>query len=197
MGQIIHGNKNFGFAPITAGSPATFGTPVMIPGLVSVDIEVDQEDTNIYADDTTFCVAKGAKVRTATVTLRNIPAAYLPYLGFVAQTNGGFADTGVFANHCIFFETGGEDCSDGSTTRRIHYLYNVKASEPTWESTTDEEEVEAAEIEIEYTAMESDIAVDDNGNKVQYFFLDRTEENKTLWDTFNTAVIVPTSTVTP
>lgn len=194
MGQIIHGNKNFGFAPITSGETPAFGTPVMVPGLVSAEIEVDQEDTNIYADDGTFCVAKGAKVRTATVTVRNIPAAYLPYLGFVAQANGGFADTGVFANHCIFFETGGENCETGTTSRRLHFLYSVKASEPTWESSTDEEEVEAAEIEIDYTATESAIAKDANGNAVQYFFIDRTEENATLFDSFTTAVILPTST---
>jgi len=195
MGQIIHGNKNFGFAPITTtGDTPSFGTPVMIPGLVSAEIEVDQEDTNIYADDVTFCVAKGAKVRTATVTLRNIPAAYVPLLGFVAQANGGFADTGTFANHCIFFETGGENCEDGTTSRRLHFLYSVKASEPTMESSTDEEEVEAAEIEIEYTATESSIAKDANGNAVQYFYIDRTEENARLFDSFTTAVILPTST---
>lgn len=124
MGLIIHGNKNFGFAPITTSNDVTsFGTPVLIPGLVGMTIEVEQEDTNIYADDSVFCVAKGAKVRTATATVRNIPAAYLPYLGYLAQANGGFTDTGVFPAHCIFFETGGENCETGTTTRRLHFLY--------------------------------------------------------------------------
>lgn len=195
MGQIIHGNKNFGFAPITPGDTPSFGTPVLIPGMVSSEIEVDQEDTSIFADDSTYCVSKGAKVRTATVTLRNIPAAYLPYLGFKATANGGFTDTGVFANHCIFFETGGENCETGIITRRLHFLYSVKASEPTWETSTDEEEVEAAELEIEYTATESAIAKDADGNAVQYYFIDRTETNAALFDSFTTAVILPTSAI--
>lgn len=196
MGQIIHGNKNFGFAPIvTTGDTPTFGTPVLIPGLVSTEIEVEQEDTNIYADDKVYCVAKGAKVRNVTVTFRNIPAAYVPYLGFKATENGGFSDTGTFANHCIFFETGGENCETGTTSRRLNFLYQVKASEPTWESTTDEEEVEAAELEVEYTATESDFVKDTDGEGVQYFYIDRTEANARLFDSFESAVILPTSVV--
>ena len=195
MGQIIHGNKNFGFAPITSGDTPAFGTPVLIPGLVSMTIEVEQEDTNIYADNSVYCVAKGAKVRTATATVRNIPAAYLPFLGYLSQANGGYADTGVFPAHCIFFETGGENCETGTITRRLHFLYSCRASEPTQESTTDEEEVEAAELEINYSCTESDIATDSEGNKVQYFFIDRTEANARLFDSFTTAVILPTSAV--
>lgn len=197
MGLIIHGNKNFGYAPIDLTDPTTpvFGTPVLIPGLVAMSIEVEQEDTNIYADDTVFCVAKGAKIRTATATLRNIPASYLPYLGYLATDNGGFTDTGIFPAHCIFFETGGENCEDGTTTRRLHYLYSCRASEPTQESTTDEEEVEAAELEINYSCTDSAIAVDDSGNAVQYFFIDRTDANKDLFDTFDSVVILPTDEV--
>lgn len=194
MGQIIHGNKNFGFAPITeSGGTYSFGTPVMIPGLYSMTIEVSQEDSNIFADDSVYCAVKGARVRTATATVRNIPAAYLTYLGYAEQDNGGFADTGIFPAHCIFFETGGENCADGTITRRLHYLYNVRASQPTQESQTDEESVEAQNIEINYTCTDSDIAVDDDGVKVQYFFVDRTEANKAVWDTFTTAVITPTT----
>lgn len=196
MGQIIHGNKNFGFAPIvTNENTKTFGTPVAIPGLVGATIEVEQEDTNIYADNAVWCVAKGAKVRTATATFRNIPSSYASYLGFKATVNGGFTDTGTFANHCIFFETGGENCEDGTKSRRLHFLYNVKASEPTQESTTDEEEVEAAELEVSYTASESDFVLDADGEAVQYFYIDRTEQNASLYDSFMTAVIMPLSEI--
>lgn len=194
MGKIIHGNKNFGFAPITeTGGVYSFGTPVMIQGLVNATIEVEQEDTNIYADDKVFCRVKGAKVRTATVTFRNIPAAYATYLGFVANQNGTYTDTGTFANHCIFFETEEEDCETGLSTQTLHYLYNVQGSEPTQESATDEDEVEAAEIEVEYSATDSPFVVDDNGKYVQYGYITRDETNKTLFDTFQSAVILPNS----
>lgn len=192
MGKIVHGNKNFGYAPITVtGGNYSFGAPVMIDGLVDATIEVEQEDTSIYADNKVFCRVKGAKVRTATVNFRNIPASYAPYLGFVANDSGMFTDTGSFATHCIFFETEEEDCETGLATTTLHYLYNVQASEPTWESSTDEDEVEAAEIEVEYSATESPFVVDDDGNYVQYGYITRDETNKTLYDTFKTAVIKP------
>lgn len=196
MGKIIHGNKNCGYAPIIeSGGAYSFGSPVMLPGLVGATIEVEQSSTNIYADDTVFCSVKGAKVRTANLTFRNIPASYAPYLGFIANSNGELTDTGSFANHCIFFETEEEDCDSGTSTTTLHYLYNVQGSEPTHESQTDEEEVEAAEIEVEYSARESNFVKDENNNYVQYGYITRTNTNANLYDTFKTAVILPTDSI--
>lgn len=192
MGKIIHGNKNFGFAPIVVSNNTySFGAPVMISGLVNASIEVEQEDTDVFADDRVYCHSKGAKVRTATVTFRNIPESYAPYLGFVKNANGSFTDTGIFANHCIFFETEEEDCETGVSTTTLHYLYNVTASEPTWESATDEDEVEPAEIEVEYSATESTFVVDDNNKACQYMYITRDDNTATLYDTFMTTVILP------
>lgn len=192
MGKIVHGNKNFGYAPINyTGNTPTFGTPVMIPGLVSVEIEVDQEDTEIPADDVVYCRAKGAKVRTATATFRNIPKAYAEFLGFKENASGFLTDTGTFPSHCIFFMTTEEDCEQGTSTPTLHYLYNVKGSEPTQESSTDEDEVEAAEIEVEYSCDFSSIVVDDDNKPVQYAYIQRTTENAATFDTFKTAVLLP------
>ena len=196
MGKIIHGNKNFGYAPITeAGGVYSFGTPVMLSGLVSVTCEIEQEDSNIYADDTTYCVIKGAKVRTAEVNVRYIPSAYAEYLGYKVNDNGSLTDTGSFPNHCIFFETEEEDCETGEATVTLHYLYNVKASMPSIETSTDEESVEASELTINYTAMDSQIAEDDDGVAVQYMEVTRTDANKTGYDGFTTAVILPTTSL--
>lgn len=192
MGKIIHGNRNFGFAPIADGA---FGTPVMVPGLVSTEVEVEQETTQIYADNAVFCNVKGAKIRTASASFRNIPEAYAEFLGFKTEDNGMLVDTGTFAPHVIFYETIEEDCEAGTVTQTLHYLYNVIASEPTLETATDEEEVEAQEIEVEYNANTSNIAVDANGNGVQYGKITRTEANATLYDSFRTAVILPTATI--
>lgn len=196
MGKIVHGNKNFGFAPINyTGDTPTFGTPVMIPGMVSAEIEVDQDTTDVYADDSVYCQVKGAKVRSATVSFRNIPAAYAPYLGFKAQTNGGFADTGTFATHCIFFMTTEEDCELGTSVPTLHYIYAAKGSEPTQESSSDEEEIEAAEIEVEYSASNSSFVKDEDGEAVQYFYIQRSENNAKLFDAYQSVVILPTATV--
>ena len=197
MGKIIHGNQNFGYAPINVneGGVMSFGTPVMLPGMVSSSIEVEQDTTNVYADDGTYCMVKGAKVRSAEIGLRYIDKEYAQFLGYKLNNSGMLTDTGYFPNHCIFFETSEEDCETGVATRTLHYLYNVKASAPTVETSTDEEEIEAAELSIEYSSSESAFVFDDDGKAVQYGYITRTEDNASLYDTFRTNVIlaVPTT----
>lgn len=193
MGRIIHGNQNFGYATINVGSDSTtFGTPVMLPGMVSMEIEVDQDTTTIYADNKSYCQLMGAKVRKATGSFRYISNAYAQLLGFYQNENGMMTDTGPHSNHCIFFETVEENCEDSSVTQTLHYLYNVKGGEPSFSSATDEDEVEAQEIEIEYTANDSSFVVDGQGKAVQYGYITRTAENATWYDTFTQAVLKPT-----
>lgn len=197
MGKIIHGNKNFGYAPINVSESGemSFGSPVMLKGMVSSNIEVEQDTTNIYADDGTYCMVKGAKIRSAEIGLRYIDKEYAQFLGYKLNASGMLTDTGYFPNHCIFFETSEEDCDTGISTRTLHYLYNVMASAPTVETSTDEEEVEAVELSIEYSSSESGFVVDDDGVPVQYGYITRTEDNASIYDTFKTNVIlaVPTS----
>lgn len=194
MGTIVHGNKSFGYAPIIENNGTySFGTPVLLPGLVSANITVEQEDTKVYADDITYAVVKGAKVRTAEVHFRKISSEYAEYLGFKKNANGGLSDTGTFPNHCIFFETEEMDSDNNTTTRTLHLIYSAKGSTPTQESTTDEESVEAGEFTVNYTCTDSNIAVDDVGNACQYFKITRTAANATVYDTFDQAVILPTT----
>lgn len=195
MGRIVHGNKNFGYAPINYDEDTqtySFGDPVMLAGMVSSSMEVEQEDNSIYADDKTYCVIKGAKVRTLEVSLRYIPSSYAQYLGYKLNENGFLTDTGIFPNHCLFFESEEEDCDTGEATTTLHYLYNVKGGEPSKETATDEESVEAQEISVSYTCMDSTIAVDDDNVAVQYAYVTRTEDNADVYDTFKTVVLVPT-----
>lgn len=194
--MIVHGNKNFGYAPINvSGGTYSFGTPVLLPGMVSSTMEIEQTDTNIYADDKTFCIVKGAKARSLEVVLRYIPSAYAEYLGYHVNANGFVTDTGVFPNHCIFFESEEEDCDTGESTTTLWYIYNVTGSEPTRETATDEEEVTAQEISVAYNATDSQFVVDDAGVYCQVGYITRTDTNKTKYDTFKTTVLLPTSSM--
>lgn len=198
MGKIIHGNKNFGYAPIEVNDGNyAFGTPVMLAGMVSSSMEVEQSDTSIYADDKTYCKVKGAKARNIEIGLRYIDSAYAEYLGFKVNENGMVTDTGNFPNHCVFFETEEEDCDTGISTTTLHYLYNVQGSEPNKETSTDEEEVEAVELSVEYSALESQFVVDDDGKYVQYGYITRTEDNASVYDQFKEKVLTPQDVVVP
>ena len=192
MGTIVHGNKNFGYAPIVDGA---FGTPVMLEGGVSADVEIDQSTQKIYADNHAYCTILGAKVRTAKLSYRYIPSAYLEYLGFKLTANGGLTDTGSHKKHCIFFQTDEYDDETGEDVPVLHYLYSAIGKEPSQSSETDEDEVTAQEFEVEYTCDDSDIAKDSDNKLVQYFKIVRTETNAKLFDKFTTEVILPTSAI--
>lgn len=196
MGKIIYGNRNFGYAPIVAGSGSySFGAPVMLPGLVSASAEVERNESQVYADDAVYCVLDGAKVRSLTATLKYINEAYSAFLGFKAHDNGMLTDTGIRASHCVFFETEEKDCETGTSTTTLHYFYNVQANEPALESSTTEEEIESADLAIEYTARQSLFVADKDGAKVAYAKITRTSTNATLYDKFKSEVILPTSTI--
>lgn len=196
MGKIVHGNKNFGYAPINlVGTTYSFGTPVMLPGMVSSSMEVEQSNTSIYADDKTYCNVKGAKARNIEAVFRYITSAYAEYLGFHINANGMVTDTGSFPNHCIFFESEEEDCDTGEHTTTLWYVYNVVGSEPSRETNTDEEEVTPQDITVNYSASDSQFVKDDQNEYCQVGYITRTEANKNVYDTFTTTVLLPTTLI--
>ena len=87
------------------------------------------------------------------------------------------------------------DAVTGEETQTLHYIYDVTASEPALETSTVEDEVEAAELTITYESKKSDFVKDDEGKLVGYGRITRTEQNKTWFDTFKTKVLLPTDKV--
>lgn len=194
MRKIVHGNKNFGFATIDfSGTTPVFNAPVMLPGMVSSTIEVEQSDDSIFADNIVWARPRGAKVRTAEAAFRYITEDYMELLGFKKATNGLFTDTGTAKPHAFFFEETVEDSDTGEVTQTLHIIYNATGSEPTVETTTDEDGVEAREISVSYTCGDSTFVEDADGKAVQYAFITRNAENATLYDTFKTAILKPSA----
>lgn len=197
MGKIIHGNRNFGYAEINVvEGTASFGVPVMLPGIRSTSMEVEQSNKKVYADDIVYAILTGAKVRNAEMSVLHIPSGYAKLaLGMKEQANGMMVDTGTMKPHCIFFETTEQDTDAGTETRTLHYLYEVVAKEPSKESSTDEDETDAVELKIPFEAKESIIAKDSDNKPVQYGYIVRTATNAALYDTFKQSVILPTDVV--
>lgn len=192
--KIVHGNANFGYATIDfSGDTPAFGTPTMLPGMVSCSAEVEQSDDAIYADNIVWVRPRGAKVRSAEVAFRYITDDYMQLLSFKKNANGLMSDTNIAQPHAFFFEEVVEDGETGATTQRLHIFYNAVGGEPNLESTTDEDGVEAREISVEYTCSPSTFVVDDAGEYCQYAYLERNSENATLYDTFKQAIITPSS----
>lgn len=195
--KIIYGNDNFGYALIdTSEETPKFSAPVMLPGMISSKIEVEESSTKIAADNTTFAIIAGAKVRSAEAAVTYIPVQYYTEcLGYIENASGMITDTGKKKAHCFFFTSTEMDEVTGEETQTLHYIYDVTASEPALETSTVEDEVEAAELTITYESKKSDFVKDDEGKLVGYGRITRTEQNKTWFDTFKTKVLLPTDKV--
>lgn len=196
MGKVIYGNENLGYAPIINNDGVySFGTPVMLKGMVSSSAEIEDSDQVVYADNEAYCTLSGNKVTNLTNVLKYIPESYSLYLGFKQESNGMLVDTGKKPEHCIFFESTEYDCETGEETKTLHYFYNVKAKQPNESTNTTGEEIESVDLSVEYTAKRSKFVLDSEGKRVSYGKITRTEANKSLYDSFTENVILPTSSI--
>ena len=190
--KYVHGNRNCGYATIdTSGQTPVFNTPVMLPGMVSGSVEIDQDSEEIYADNKVWVSAKGAKVRTLEIGFRYLDPTYMGLLGFKHAGNDIWTDTGTFVPHALFFEETVEDGETGDVTHRLHIFYNCTGSEPELETETDEDGIEAREIKVSYSCLESTFVKDTDNEYCQYAWIERTNANATLYDTFQSAILLP------
>lgn len=190
--KYVHGNRNCGYATInTSGQTPVFNTPVMLPGMVSGSVEIDQDSEEIYADNKVWVSAKGAKVRSLEIGFRYLDPTYMGLLGFKHAGNDIWTDTGTFVPHALFFEETVEDGETGDITHRLHIFYNCTGSEPELETETDEDGIEAREIKVKYSCLESTFVKDTDNEYCQYAWIERTNANRALYDTFETAILVP------
>lgn len=192
--NMVYGNKDAYYAPITNTGSAAFGAPVRDYGLVSTSITNEQTNTQIRADDSTYFTVSGARSITAEITKLSVDEDFAAaHLGFKKMANGMIVDTGVkqpFAYYWV--ETVMQE--DNTTTQMLTILYNCMATEGDVESNTLEDEVEAKEMTLNLTCTPSSIATDasSGGNGVTMARIIRTAENATWFDTYKTKVLLPT-----
>lgn len=193
--SVAFGNKNFGYAVANATGDA-FEAPKMVSGLVETSNESEEESEKIPADDlSNFLVLSSGSSRKVTVSLYNTMQEYLvDAFGRKKTTAGGLVDSGVKRNHCIFWMDTITD-ENGKQYPRLTYFYSVDAGDPKVETKTLGDKTEATVYETEYSAGPSQLALDSDGKPVCMYQLVRTEENATLFDQWNTKIILPTDTV--
>lgn len=196
--KVLYGNEGFGYAEIdTSAETLKYKPPVFIPGIVSTNMELEEKSTNVPGDNSIFAVIPGAKNRKAEIGFRFIPAKYAELaLGYKTSANGMLIDTNTKKQHCIFWLTKELDAVTNEETETIHYLYNVMASETSVETTTTgEDEVEAQELVLSYSATKSSFVKDAEGKFCAYGKITRNSANTVLFDSYKNKVLLPTDVI--
>ena len=179
---INYGLSNVYIASVTldADNDPTFGTPVAMPGAVSLTAEAAGDTSTFYADNTAYWVGTANNGYTGTLTIANVPDwFYTSYLGMTIDDNGNLVErsTDQQAYFVMLFQ------GEGDANNVRHAFYYAKATRPSTENNTVEESIEPGTLALDFTA----IALPGSG-----IIKARTTENSTNYDTWFTTVSLPT-----
>lgn len=154
--KVEYGLSKVHYAPYTEdGGVVTFGTPIPIPGAVSMTSEPVGESTKFYADNMVYYVVNSNQGYEATLSIATIPQQFaIDALGEELDEIDGVMNELANAEGKSFalmwqFE------GDIKATR--HVLYNCKANRPSISSQTKEEGTEISPNELSLNASPIEI----------------------------------------
>ena len=191
--KIKYGIKNAYYAVATIGdnNTATYGTPVALPGAVSLALDQEGENNIFYADNIAYFSAYGNDGYTGSMELALIPDAFrTEVLGEVLDNKGVLvenqnAETVHFA---LLFQFEG----DKKATR--HVMYNCTASRPSVNGSTKEatitpetETINITATSIHVEALDMDIVKARTGD----------DTDAATYNGWTSAVYIPAALPTP
>ena len=191
--KIKYGVKNVHYAVATIGenNSATFGTPVALPGAVSLTLDQEGESNNFYADNRVYFTAFGNDGYTGSLELALIPDSFrTDVLGEVLDNKGVLIENqnAQTIHFALMFQFEGDE----HATR--HVIYNCVASRPSVSGNTKEatispetETINITATSIYLSALDMDIVKARTGDNT----------DTTTYNGWMSTVFVPTGLPTP
>ena len=176
-------NAHYAMLQTSEEGVVSFGTPVALPGAVSISLDANGEPENFYADGTAYYVINNNMGYDGDLELAMIPEDFR-----VSALNETLDDNKVLIEDAnselnrfaLLFEF------DGDVKHIRHVLYNCSASRPGIEGKTNEEsrEVQTETLTIKATPLPSGVVKAKTGN----------ETDNTVYADWYKAVYMPTIT---
>ena len=142
-------NVHYALITVDEDGDITFGTPVAMPGAVSLSLEPNGEPSNFYADGYAYYTISNNLGYEGDLELAMVPESFrTDVLKESLDDNSVLVESANVetANFALLFEF------DGDVKKIRHVLYNCSAARPNIESTTNEEEIEVQTETLAITA---------------------------------------------
>ena len=142
-------NVHYALITVDEDGDVTFGTPVAMPGAVSLSLEPNGEPSNFYADGYAYYTISNNMGYEGDLELAMVPESFrTDVLKESLDDNSVLVESANVetANFALLFEF------DGDVKKIRHVLYNCSAARPNIESSTNEEEIEVQTETLALTA---------------------------------------------
>ena len=187
--KVRFGLSNVYYAPITVtGNTESYGTPVRIPGAVSLSLSLEGSDpSTFWADNIAYYVQAGANGGySGTLTMAIVPDTFkVAILGEVVDDNGmqvelADADQKSFA---LMYEVSGD------ADKKRYCFFNCTASRIAAGANTTSDSTDPDTQDLEFTAIGKDFEFD---KETKSIVKGSADSAATAYSTWFTAVPTPT-----